>query len=296
MHEAGAPLLASFGELRTASPEMQTLFAWLARLASLDVAIVIEGPPGSGKNRVARALHDQSSRAKHPFAEVDCAALPADVAARAFEAEAAGEGTLLLDAVDELAPDLQTTLARALDRARARIVVTSRRELRALVNKGAFREDLYVRLAQARVVIPPLRARTEDIAPLVLHFLQSRPATLEGARAISREAMHDLARRNYPGDVRELRSVVERAAIVAKGAIIGPADLAFAYRLAASTDERTVAPFKDAKRSVIDAFEREYLELVVTRSGENLTRASILSGLDRHHLRELLLKHGLRKR
>jgi DNA-binding NtrC family response regulator len=294
-HEVGVPPLASFGELRTVSPEMQALFAWLARLAPLDVAIVIEGPAGSGKNRVARAIHDASKRAELPFAEVDCAALPDDVAARAFEAEALGEGTLVLDAVDELAPALQATLARTLEHARARIVATSRRELRALVNQGRFREDLYLRLAQARVVIPPLRARTEDIAPLVLHFLQSRPTT-QGARAVSREAMEDLARRNYPGDVRELRSVVERAASVAKGAIIGPADLAFAYRLAASTDERTVEPFKDAKRSVIDAFEREYLELVVARSGENLTRASILSGLDRHHLRELLLKHGLRKR
>jgi DNA-binding NtrC family response regulator len=89
---------------------------------------------------------------------------------------------------------------------------------------------------------------------------------------------------------------VERAALVAKGPIIGPADLAFAHILAAGADSaEEVESFKDAKRTVIDSFEREYLELLVSRTGENLSRASIMSGLDRHHLRELLRKHGLRK-
>ena len=294
--ESEAVLLASFGELRAASPEMQALFAWLERLSKADLAIVVEGPPGSGKDLAARAIHHASSRKEKSFSNVDCAALPADVAESVFETETTSDGTLHLDAVDELAPDLQSMLVRTLEKATARIVSTSRRELRALVNRGRFREDLYVRLAQARVVIPPLASRTDDIAALVTHFLEKLPEGVQGARAVSREALADLTRRHYTSEVRELRSVVERAAMVAKGPVIGPADLAFAYILAAGAEHETnVEPFKDAKRTVIDSFEREYLELLVTRTGENLSRASILSGLDRHHLRELLRKHGLRK-
>lgn len=294
--EGEAPLLASFGGLVAASAEMQALFAWLARLAKVDLAILVEGAPGSGKDLVARAIHDASSRKEHAFASIDCASIASDIAARLFEAETASDGTLQLDSVDELAPELQTILLDVLEKANARIVSTSRRELRALVNRGRFREDLYARLAQARVVIPPLASRPDDIAALVVHFLQRLPEGVHAAREASREALADLTRRHYTGEVRELRSVVERAALVAKGPVIGPADLAFANILAAGADEASdVEPFKDAKRIVIDAFEREYLELLVTRTGENLSRASILSGLDRHHLRELLRKHGLRK-
>jgi len=293
--ESESPLLASFGALVAASSEMQALFAWLERIAKSDVAVVVEGPPGSGKNLAARAIHDASNRRDKSFATIDCAALPSEVAERAFESEAAGDGTLHLDAIDELSPELSAILARTLESARARVVSTSRRELRALVNRGKFREDLYARIAQARVVIPPLASRSEDVAPLVRHFLAAIPEGVQAAREVSREALADLTRRNYPGDVRELRGVVERAAMVAKGSIIGPADLAFAQIVAAGADERDVAPFKDAKRSIVDAFEREYLEALVGRTGENLSRASILSGLDRHHLRELLRKHGLRK-
>ncbi len=292
--EGDAPLLASFGDLVATSSEMQALFAWLARIAKADLAVVVEGPPGSGKNLAARAIHDASKRREKSFSMIDCAALPSEVAESAFASEAAQDGTLHLDAVDELSPELQGVLAAALDHARARIVSTSRRELRALVNRGKFREDLYARLAQARIMIPPLASRSEDIIPLVTHFLSKLPE--DAPREVSREALADLTRRNYSGDVRELRSVVERAALVAKGAIIGPADLAFAHILAAGADSaEEVEPFKDAKRSVIDSFEREYLELLVSRTGENLSRASIMSGLDRHHLRELLRKHGLRK-
>jgi DNA-binding NtrC family response regulator len=294
--DGDAPLLASFGDLRGASSEMQALFAWLERLAKADLAIVVEGPAGSGKNLAARAIHDASNRRERAFATIDCAALPGEVAERMFETEAASDGTLHFDAVDELAPELQGLLVRTLVTARARLVSTSRRELRALVNRNRFREDLYARLAQARVVIPPLASRSEDVAVLVGHFLASLPEGVQAAREVSREALADLTRRNYTGEVRELRSVVERAAMVAKGSIIGPADLAFAHILAAGAEgDSEVEPFKDAKRTVIDAFEREYLELLVGRTGENLSRASILSGLDRHHLRELLRKHGLRK-
>ncbi len=303
--DAPRTMLASFGPMLGASSAMQALFAWLARLASTDLALLIEGPPGSGKETAARAVHAASRVAEGPFVVLDCVAMPIAMQDELFEGDngvlaAAQGGTLFLDDVSELDLAAQGRLERALERTpRPRVIAASKGALRAAVNQGRFREDLYVRIAQARAAIPALAERPEDVSMLALHFVQALPQEVHAARRIAPEAMEELARREYRGDVRELRAVVERAAMIATGATITAADLAFERVLSTRHDKAgggEVEAFKEAKRSVVDDFERRYLEALLRRVGDNLSRASIVSGVERHHLRELLRKHGLRSK
>ena len=346
MQDAGprtaAPELASFGRLRASSAMMRSLFAVLARVAPTELSILIEGQTGTGKELVADAIHRASPRANGPFSILDCTSVPRALAesvlfghergaftgaeeARPGIFEAGEGGTVFIDEIGELPIDLQPKLLRVLEKrevvriggnrtipVNVRVIAATWRDLRKMVNTGTFREDLYFRIAQARVGIPPLSERTDDIPALVYHFLQSLPPQAPGARMITREALDELRTRAWPGNVRELRSTVERAAMLAQGATITPADLGF-ERLIAGERNRQPAPataamnanenapaqealpdFKAAKRTLVDEFERGYLASLLERSGDNLTRASAISGIERHHLRDLLRKHGLR--
>ena len=290
---------STFGPLIGASSAMQAVFAWLARVAKTDVSLLVEGPAGSGKEAAARAVHAESRFASGPFVVLDCVAVPP--AADIFDAKeggvlhAASGGTLFLDDVGELDAAMQARLLRALEGTKPRVIAASRRELRREVNQGRFREELYLRIAQARAVLPPLDDRREDIPALAMSFVTELPATTKAARRIAPEAMEELTRREYRGNVRELRAVVERAAMIAAGTSVTTADLAFEHVLATHAEKGEVETFKDAKRTVVDEFEHRYLEELVARVGDNLSQASILSGVDRHHLRDLLRKHNLRK-
>jgi DNA-binding NtrC family response regulator len=326
----------SFGGLRGTSAVMRRLFGLLARLARTELALLIEGPTGVGKELAARAVHAESPHHDGPFVVLDCTAIPATLAesvlfghekgaftgatdARPGVFEAAGDGSIFLDEVGELPVELQAKLLRVLEQRevvrvgsvrpraiKARVVSATWRDLRERVNRGQFREDLYYRLTQARVVIPPLRERPDDIPALVEHFLARLAPSIPCARAIDEPALHELCERDFPGNVRELRNVVERAAMTAESDCITPADLAFERLLAgeatrslpppaatpADTDE--LVPFKQAKRTLIEDFERGYLGRLLERSGNNLSRAASLARIERHYLRDLLRKHGLR--
>jgi DNA-binding NtrC family response regulator len=307
---------------------MRTLFARLARIAPTELSVLLEGPAGTGKELAARAIHEASSRAKGPFVVVDCATIPSELTESVLFGhepevgtegrstgvfDAADGGTLLLKEPGDLATDLQPKLLRVLETRevtsagaargsrpiRVRVLASTRQDLRERVNTATFREDLYLRLAQARAVLPPLGARTEDISPLAQHFLRSLPVGVEGARDVARDALEELTRREYPGNVRELRNTVERASLLAKGPTITTGDLAFERLLSAERERATrtesveLEPFKDAKRSLVDEFERDYLKALLLRTGDNLSRASAISGVERHHLRNLFRKHAL---
>jgi DNA-binding NtrC family response regulator len=321
----------SFGELRGQSASMRALFALSAKLARTSLSVLIEGPTGTGKELLARALHDESARKGKPFVVVDCTAIPPSLAESvlfghekgAFTGatarreglfEAARGGTVFLDEVGELPTELQPKLLRVLERRQivrvggtepsaidVRVLAATWRDLRAMVNQGTFREDLYYRLAQARVAIPPLRERSDDVPALVYHFLQRIGDDVPAARSISRDALADLRRRDWPGNVRELRAAVERAAMMAEGSQITPADLAFERVLigAPARDrepdpDAPVEPYKEAKRTLLDEWEREYLVRLLAKSGDNVTRAAALAQVERHYLRQLFRRHGLR--
>jgi DNA-binding NtrC family response regulator len=329
-----------FGGLVGASTPMRELYALLERLARTHLSVLIEGETGSGKKLAARALHDGGPRAKAAFVAVNCAAIPPALAesvlfgeesgeSRAGVFEAASGGTVFLDDVAELPRELQAKLLRAIEQRQvvpvggttprpfdARVVSATWQGLRELVNRGAFREDLYFRLAQARVRLPSLRERADDIKPLVQHFLSSIPWDVQAARAITSDALDAIAERSFPGNVRELEATVERVAMLAEGPTVTVQDLAFerliaADRSSASSRMRAEAeaaeeaaaspdpssplePFKEAKRTVIDEFEKAYLTRLLARAGTNISRASALAGIERQSLRDLLKRHGLR--
>ena len=327
----------SFGALVGTSPAMRSLFALLQRLARTDLSVLIEGETGTGKELVARALHEQGRRAAGPFVVLDCSAVPATLAQsvlfghekgaftgaserRVGVFEAAAGGTVFLDEVGELSPELQPMLLRVLQAREVqplgasrprpvdvRVLCATWRDLRAMINRGAFREDLFYRLAQATVRVPPLTAREGDVPTLVTHLLARIPPHVQAARSITPEALDALVARRYPGNVRELASTVERLALLADGPVITAADLAFDRMLGAARgpapsheappppvptgDE--VQPFKEAKRTLVDEFERAYLARLLVRCDNNLSRAAAVADLKRFNLRELLKKHGL---
>jgi two-component system response regulator GlrR len=311
-----------FGQLIGPSPSMRRMFHELAQIAPSDVTVLIHGETGTGKELVAEAIHDASARAAGPLVVIDCGGIPGNLfenelfghergaftgadraAAGAFER--ADGGTLFLDELGELPLDLQPKLLRAvqervvrrLGSAReipvdVRIVAATHRDLAVEVNRGTFREDLFYRLAVARIEVPPLRERRDDILPLIHHFLAAAGA---GAERLTPDAAVELAAHYWPGNVRELRTAVERLLIAPTGPLYeerpapAPAD---ALHLAFELDLGVA--FKDAKQQVIDEFDRRFLEALLARHG-NIAAAARATGLDRVSIYKIMSRLGLRK-
>jgi DNA-binding NtrC family response regulator len=317
-----------FGRLVGDSPEMRELFAVLARVAPKALSLLVQGETGTGKEEVARAIHAASPRASGPFVVLDCTTIPPTLAESmlfghergAFTGaesrhlgafERAHRGTIFIDEVGELPLDLQPKLLRVLERRElsrvgstepipidVRVVAATHRDLRLEIERGRFREDLYFRLAQVRAVLPPLRARSSDIEALARHFVGEISAADGRAYTIEADALAELSRMPFPGNVRELRNVVLRGAALSEEGRIRVEDLAgehYGHRDpgAVSVAIDAATPFSVAKQRAVDRFERAYLEALMRRAQGNLSRASREADLARHHLRELLRKHDL---
>jgi transcriptional regulator with PAS, ATPase and Fis domain len=298
-----------FGDVLGYSRAMRHVFAYLEKVAATDVSLHLEGENGVGKEVLARAVHAKSSRAAGPFVAVDCGAIPPHLveselfghergaftgAHRAHVGlfEQANGGTLFLDEVGECPMDLQPKLLRALEqrevrpvgstRARAvdiRVIAATNRNLVDRIAQGAFREDLFYRLAVARVRVPPLRDREEDIVPLALAFLRALRPGEEPHLPPDVVAMF----RSYawPGNVRELRNAVGRFALL--GARERGDLLPVAERELASTDPRALSQmsFHDARRLVIERFEQGYFQAVLDRVEGNVSKAAEVAGVSR---------------
>jgi DNA-binding NtrC family response regulator len=324
----------SFGALRGITPVMRELFAILERLARTELSVVITGETGTGKELAARAIHDASPRRAGPFVVVDCGALPPTLAQsalfghergaftgaterRAGAFEAASGGTLLLDEVGELPAEIQVMLLGVLQRREVvpvgsnrprpvdvRVLSATWRDLRRLVNDNTFRQDLYYRVAQAVVRMPSLSERAGDVPFLAQGFLAALPPGVAAARHIDEGVLESLIARPWQGNVRELRAVVERLAMLSDGDTVNAATLAFDRVLESARGPsveapvsapggETAGPYKEAKQTVVDAFEASYLRALMARAGGNLSRAAMAAQLQRHSLRDLLKKHGL---
>lgn len=302
------------------APAIQSVERVLRRVASIDSTVLLTGPSGSGKEVAARLLHAEGPRARLPFVATNCAALPAELleseifghergafthatSRHAGLAEQAGAGTLFLDEVAELPPNLQAKLLRLLQERvfrrlggerdlpfRARIVAATNADLDAQVAEGRFREDLFFRLAVIRVALPPLRERPEDVLPLARRFLGefaisfARP--LRGFTTLAEEALlaHD-----HPGNVRELRNRVERAAALAEGELVTAADL-FPERVPPARAESAVPTLADAR----DAAERRAITAALAAAGGDVARAAEALQVSRSTLFEKLRRLGLR--
>src|SRR5580658_3240926 len=318
----------SFGHLVGVSRAMREMFATLERIAAKPLSVLVQGETGTGKEEVARALHAHSPRADQPFVVIDATALPESLAEAllfghekgAFTGadqkrggffEAANGGTVFIDEIGELPQVLQAKFLRVLEQQEVvrvggntpikvdfRVIAATHRDLRHEIEAGRFREDLYYRLSQVRIVIPPLRERPEDI-PILQQSLLASLKEDEGKSAVVEQAALDFLRAQpWPGNVRELRNVLARAAALAHDGVIRRGDVAgegFGFR--GTRLERAAldlsGTFVRAKERAIDTFEFAYLSALMKRCGGNVSLASRESDLVRHYLRELLKKRGL---
>ena len=313
------------------SGAMFDVIALADRAARSQATVLVQGESGTGKELVARHIHDHSPRAGGPFVKVHCAALPDQLleselfgyekgaftgaaSRKPGRVELADKGTLFLDEIGDISAATQVKLLRILqDRqyerlggtttltADVRFVAATHRNLVKMVKEGTFREDLYYRLNVVSVVVPPLRERPEDIAPLVEHFAQ-RAAAVHGVPRvrIAPDAMRQLERYSYPGNVRQLQNMVERLVILADAARVTPEDVQreLSKLEGPATAASRGAPL-DLKTSVIELdeavrrAERHVLEKALKRAGGNRSAAARILGVSRRTLYNKLTEHGL---
>jgi DNA-binding NtrC family response regulator len=307
-----------FDELVGVSPPMLRVYDAIRQVADTSATVLITGESGTGKELIARAIHRQGGRGQHPFVAVNCAALPPDLveselfghergaftgahARKLGKFELAHTGTLFLDEVGTLRVDLQPKLLRALQEREiervggtrpvpvdVRIIAATNADLRRAVMAGGFREDLFYRLH----VVPPLRARREDIAPLARHFLAKYAAQFGKAiREFSPGALEALQRYDWPGNVRELENIVARSVALAGGPVVQldqiPLDVAMAPARV-PRDERL--NLREARQE----FERLLILRALDRAEGNRTVAARLLGMHRNTLCAKLAQLGLR--
>lgn len=293
-------------------------------------AILITGETGTGKQLVARSIHASSSRAKGPFVEINCAAIPATmVEAELFGYEkgaftdaktpkiglfeAADSGTLFLDEIGSIDLNLQTKLLKAIEDKSIRrlgsiqsrlvdvmLIAATNQPLEAAIRQKTFREDLYYRLKVLEIHLPPLRERGDDAVVLAEHFVRLHSRRYNrGDKELSVLAKKKIGEYQWPGNVRELSNVIERAVLLKAGKLIEPSDLAL--NLVTSPDVSVIPKLDDnglaidlSKGVVLEELEKSIIERVLVQTGWNRTKAAQLLGLSRETLRYRIEKHNLR--
>jgi len=316
------PEVAAFGPLVGSSAGMRAVFERCRKAAPTELTVLILGETGCGKELVAQAIHQASMRAHKPFVVVDCGSIPPSLAESALFGHERGSftgavdkrispfveadgGTIFLDELGELPVDVQPKLLRALAEQRiksvgsnnykpvnVRVIAATRRDLVREVNAGTFRSDLYFRVAQLRVELPPLRERLEDIPALVRKMMIDIGDKDAYAR-ITSDSLERLMRHDWPGNVRELRNVISVALAFGKE---GPLDLAqHLAPLVASSDSTPTRgrTFQDAKRDVLARFEREYFTALYAECSGNVSEIGRRSAMERAHVRGYLRRHGI---
>ena len=322
----------AFGAMLGRSVPMRRIFYLSETYSPADVTVMITGETGTGKEILAEEIHNHSSRRDKPFIVIDCAAISKELieselfghvkgaftganADRQGAFELADGGTVFLDEIGDLSPDLQPKLLRVLEKREikrvgcnkvrkinVRIISATNRNLANEVNESRFREDLYYRLSVVHLELPPLRRRREDVPLLVKRFLTD----LHGADALEQLADFDrtmdvLKRHEWPGNVRELRNLIELAFYSERRPVDLSAFLSLgnlrAGRKASEPEVNFVTdkPFKDAKSDLIEEFERTYLNDLLARNKQNISRSAREAGIERAYLQRLIRKYGMRE-
>jgi transcriptional regulator with PAS, ATPase and Fis domain len=319
----------SFGRLNGKSTTMRRVFHLAETYAKTDAAVLIQGETGTGKELLAEALHAHSPRSKQPFVVIDCGSLATGVIEselfghakgsftgagneRVGAFESAHGGTVFLDEIGELDISLQPKLLRVLEKKEVRrlgantvrpvdvrIIAATNRNLEREVREGRFREDLYYRLSIVKIELPPLRQRKEDIPLLVRCLLKD----LTGSDDVSawsefEKSMELFRQHDWPGNARELRNVVEMGIRGATGSTIDLGAFLTMGRLGASESESGNAempdlPFKESKNQLIDHFERKYIQKLLERNDNNISKAAREAQIERAYLQRLVRKHDI---
>jgi len=317
----------SFEEMIGRSIAMRELFALCARVAPTDAPVIIQGETGTGKELVARAIHERSKRRDKPFVVLDCGSIPPGlveselfghergaftgaVAARAGVFERADGGTVFLDELGELGLEHQPKLLRALETGEVtrvggeraikvdmRVVAATHRDLARMIAENTFRADLFYRLAVIRMRVPALRERREDIPLLAAHF--ARQALGEGAAPLAPDMLEalcgELTRHDWPGNVRELRNVVERAVILADPHVLDGDSVESAAGEIQRSIEQAVAKRVPLRAAHVE-MEREYVTAVLRITDGDLDEAARIAQVHRKSLERIMRRHKLRSR
>jgi DNA-binding NtrC family response regulator len=304
------------------SPGMREVLATIRRVARSNASILLYGETGTGKEVLARAVHELSDRRDRPFEVVDCGSMAPTLIAselighergaftgahveRPGAFERADGGTVFLDEIGELPLDLQPTLLGVLERRRfrrlggskersvdVRVISATHRDLRTATNTGSFRADLYFRLAVARVEIPPLRSRREDITPLVRHFAEQLTGD-PSAQPFDDTTLELLEQHPWSGNVRELRNVVE-SALAFGTLVLDGQDSPLQAELQGDLSSELALPYRVARAKACAQFEHRYLSKLIQNCGGNASEAARQAKMDRPYLLSLLRRHGLR--
>jgi len=320
----------SLGEMVGSSLRMREIFGLLERIGPTEATVLIEGETGTGKDLVARTVHDLSRRKDKPFVIVDCGAVSGTLieselfghekgaftgatTTRQGAFEAAHGGTIFLDELGELSLDLQPKLLRVLEQREIRrvggnrtikvdirVIAATKQDLRKEVQKGKFREDLYFRLSVVPIHTPALRERKDDIPLIVRNFLIGMAKGGAPPREIDDATLASLVAHDWPGNVRELRNVLERGVYLSPGGAGGSAVKLVSMPAPSAETGRVSTPsfdelksYRENKEQWENEFEKRYLTWLMQRAQGNISRAAREADMDRKYLHKLLKKHAI---
>ncbi|HEU5393832.1 MAG TPA: sigma 54-interacting transcriptional regulator, partial [Candidatus Methylomirabilis sp.] len=309
------------------NPRMREIAELIMRVAPTPTTVLIRGESGTGKELVARAIHQNSHLKDRPLVTVNCTALsPTLMESELFGRrkgaftgavkdklglfEKANGGTIFLDEIGDMSLEMQAKLLRVLQtgevkavgdvatkRVKVRIIAATNRDLEGALAKGEFREDLFYRLNTFTITLPPLRERTEDIPILAHHFLRKAEAKVnKKIERIAPEALEMLQKYLWPGNLRELENIIERAVVLAPTRIIEARHLPLHVQQESRGTPDLEEGFSRAKERVIATFEREAITRYLQQTGGNISRAAMAGGTTRRTFHRLLVKHGISHR
>jgi DNA-binding NtrC family response regulator len=326
---------ATFAAIVGKSPKMQEIFRMIRKVAPTSSTVLIVGETGTGKELVAKAVHAGSQRGNKRFVPVDCGALSVNlleselfghvkgaftgaVSAKQGIFEAADGGTVFLDEICNVDLEVQGKLLRFIQEREflpvggterrhvdVRLIFATNRDLEEMVKEGSFREDLYYRLYVYPIYLPPLRERKEDIPLLALHLLAKvRERSEKHVTAISDAALKLLEQYDWPGNVRQLESAIERAVISCDGEVIEPRHLPKSISKGAfpdafpipATNAEFLALKKKLREQAVKDLEREFIAEALEKNNWNVSKAAQAVGIQRPNFQALMRKHGIRSR
>jgi DNA-binding NtrC family response regulator len=315
---------SGYGPILGQTAGMRKVFDLMDKVSQSDITVLIHGESGTGKELVAREIHRRSSRHNRPFVTMNCAALPENlieselfghekgaftgaVKQRKGKFEAADEGTIFLDEIGDMSLNTQSKILRILQEKRferlggnetlevdARIISATHKDLLAEMEKGNFRNDLYYRLKVIDIVVPPLRERREDIPILVQHYLHEfsdkHSKKVEG---VDPDVLKIMMNFHWPGNVRQLVNILERAVVLASGPILRREDLPNELELPSGFSDRFIddlmhLPFKEAKEKIVSRFVKEYLSRKLHENDGNISHTAAELGIRRQSLQTML--------